>query len=85
MKKMARRLFIKKSIPAVGPIGVLPKLINCKNSNCDVAGLFVHHVLFWFKKTDDEVVLTKFRKALEHLTSIETVRYWHIGSPASTN
>lgn len=41
-----------------------------------------HHVLFWLKPTTTEEQKSAFRKGLESLESIETVKMFHIGTPA---
>ena len=41
-----------------------------------------HHVLFWLKANTTEEQKAAFRKGLESLENIETVKMFHIGIPA---
>lgn len=41
-----------------------------------------HHVLFWLKPDTTADQLVAFRKGLESLENIETVKYFHVGTPA---
>ncbi|HTF81584.1 MAG TPA: Dabb family protein [Cytophagales bacterium] len=41
-----------------------------------------HHVLFWLKADISETQKAAFRKGLESLQKVETVRSLHIGTPA---
>lgn len=86
MKNSNRRRFLKQTA-VLGVTGALPMLSGCKSatSGNDMSGKFMHHVFFWLKEADDEKVKNDFRNALLKLASIETVRFKHIGTPASTN
>jgi len=44
--------------------------------------MLVHHVLFWLKADTTEEQKAAFRKGLESLEKIETVRSFHVGTPA---
>jgi hypothetical protein len=47
--------------------------------------IFIHHVFFWLKNPDsreDELALVA---GLKKLSSVETIRSFHIGKPANTN
>lgn len=41
-----------------------------------------HHVLFWLKADTTEDQKAAFRKGLESLEKIETVKTFHVGTPA---
>lgn len=41
-----------------------------------------HHVLFWLKTDTTEAQKTAFRKGLESLEKIESIRTIHVGTPA---
>ncbi|MDD3787647.1 MAG: Dabb family protein [Petrimonas sp.] len=86
MKQSARRKFLKQ-MATVSAVGALPVLSGCASSekSNDLSGMFVHHVFFWLKEADNAQVKADFRKALEELAAIETIRYKHIGTPAGTN
>lgn len=42
-----------------------------------------HHVLFWLKPNTTEEQKAAFKKGLESLENIETVKIFHIGTPAA--
>jgi hypothetical protein len=44
--------------------------------------MIAHHVLFWLKADTSEDQKNAFRQGLESLENIETVKTFHIGSPA---
>lgn len=45
--------------------------------------MLAHHVLFWLKSDTTEDQKNAFRKGLESLEKIETVKHFHIGTPAA--
>ncbi len=47
--------------------------------------MFVHSVYFWLKDGLREEELAAFRRGLDSLTTIETVRTAYIGVPAATD
>lgn len=86
MQHSGRRKFLK-SAATLGAVGMIPALSGCntEEKSKDMSGMFVHHVLFWLNEPDNEDARKAFEEAVEKLASIETVRYKHIGKPASTN
>lgn len=76
-----------KQTAVLGAIGAVPVWAGCSNEGekTDMDGKWLHHVFFWLKQATDENRRKQFRHALLKLASIETVRYKHIGMPASTN
>ena len=44
--------------------------------------MLAHHVLFWLKADTTEEQISAFKKGLESLNAIETVKNFHIGTPA---
>jgi hypothetical protein len=46
---------------------------------------FVHHVLFYMHRPDNEADRAKLLEGLQKMTAIPSVRYAHIGTPAATN
>lgn len=46
--------------------------------------MLIHTVLFWLRKDLDGDEITRFRKALETMKSIEHAEAIYIGSPAAT-
>jgi hypothetical protein len=45
--------------------------------------MLVHHVLFWVKADTTDEQKAAFRKGLESLEKIETVRQFHVGTSAA--
>ena len=45
--------------------------------------MLAHHVLFWLKADTTEAQKTAFRKSLEGLEKVETVKAFHVGEPSS--
>jgi hypothetical protein len=45
--------------------------------------MLAHHVLFWLKTETTEDQIVAFKKGLESLENIETVKTFHIGTPAA--
>ncbi|GAO29346.1 hypothetical protein JCM15548_11521 [Geofilum rubicundum JCM 15548] len=52
-----------------------------KNAPSDV---LVHHVYFWLHEPDSPDAREQMQRALEELSTIETIRYAHLGVPAAT-
>ncbi len=46
---------------------------------------FVHHVFFYLKNQDSEADRNKFLEGINLLSTISTIRQFHVGVPASTN
>ena len=46
---------------------------------------FVHHVLFYLKNPDSKADQIKFFEGIDLLSSISTIRQFHVGVPATTN
>jgi len=44
----------------------------------------VHHVFFWLKNPDSKEDLAKLIAGVKSLSKIETIKYIHVGVPAST-
>ncbi|MFZ4928657.1 Dabb family protein [Chryseobacterium sp. Mn2064] len=44
-----------------------------------------HHVLFWLKEDNTQDQKAAFRKGLESLKDIETIRHFHVGTPVPTD
>lgn len=45
--------------------------------------MIAHHVLFWLKAETTDDQKAAFRKGLESLEQIETVKTFHVGTPAA--
>ncbi len=46
--------------------------------------VLVHHVYFWLHEPTSPDARTQMEQALEELSTIETIRYAHLGVPAGT-
>lgn len=46
--------------------------------------IFIHHVFFWLKNPDSKDDLAALMEGLKKLSSVKTIRKFHIGLPAST-
>jgi hypothetical protein len=44
--------------------------------------MIAHHVLFWLKADTTDEQKAAFRKSLETLENVETVKNFHVGTPA---
>ena len=51
----------------------------------EMQNIFVHHVYFWLKNPNSEEDYNKLWEGLKKLTSINTIRSFHIGRPAATD
>ncbi len=49
-----------------------------------LSNILIHHVYFWLKNPEDKEVREQFEKALKKLVTIDEIRNYHIGVPAST-
>lgn len=45
--------------------------------------MLTHHVLFWLKADTTEEQKAAFRKSLETLEKVESVKAFHVGTPSS--
>ncbi|HUQ65058.1 MAG TPA: Dabb family protein [Flavitalea sp.] len=46
--------------------------------------MFIHHVYFWLKNPTNREDRQKLIEGLEKLTSVKTIKVFHIGQPADT-
>ena len=44
----------------------------------------IHHVYFWLKNPESAEDLKQLKEGLEKLSTVKTIKYFHIGRPAST-
>ena len=47
--------------------------------------IFIHHVFFWLNNPESKENLNALIEGLKKLSQVQTIRKFHIGSPASTN
>jgi len=57
---------------------------NTGASEKKLNGFLVHHVFFWLKEPDNNIVRAQFEQAIGKLLKVETIEYYHFGVPAST-
>lgn len=80
MKKLERRSFLTKAAAASALAAVaLPSEAKPKKK------IFIHHVYFWLKNPSSEADKNKLIEGLTGLSKVPTIRFHHIGTPASTN
>ncbi len=80
MKKLERRSFLTKAAAASALTSVaLPSEAKPKKK------IFIHHVYFWLKNPSSEADKNKLIEGLTGLSKVPTIRFHHIGTPASTN
>ncbi|MDI9862530.1 MULTISPECIES: Dabb family protein [Flectobacillus] len=80
MKKLERRSFLTKAAAASALTAVaLPSEAKPKKK------IFIHHVYFWLKNPSSEADKNKLIEGLTGLSKVPTIRFHHIGTPASTN
>lgn len=46
---------------------------------------FIHHVYFWLKNADSKEDRVKLIEGLHKLSTVKTIKTFHIGQPADTN
>jgi hypothetical protein len=80
MKKVRRRSFLTQAVVATAATAVAtPSLANSAKK------IFIHHVYFWLKNPSSEADKNKLIEGLTALSKVPTIRFHHIGVPASTN
>ncbi|MBO9640137.1 Dabb family protein [Siphonobacter aquaeclarae] len=78
MENSSRRKFLRNSaLAAAVPAAVMPEAAPKE--------LFVHHVYFYLKNPGSEADKAKLLEGLHKLKKVPTIRFVHIGSPATTN
>jgi len=59
-------------------------ITNTGASEKKLNGFLVHHVFFWLKEPDNNIVRAQFEQAIGKLLKVETIEYYLVGVPAST-
>jgi Stress responsive A/B Barrel Domain len=78
MSKSTRRKFLASaSLLSLAP--VIETFPMKKNKE-----VVVHHVFFWLKNPNSQEDLAKLIAGVKSLSKIETIKYLHVGVPAST-
>jgi hypothetical protein len=76
-----RRLFLKKSVAAVGLLSlpVFTKKANASEMKIVLNDSFLHHVYFWLKEPGNEKACTRFEEGLKLLVTIPEIKMYHVG------
>ena len=80
MYSTSRRDFLGKAAVAGTAVFAPNQLINPTIKN-----MFVHHVYFWLKNPDSNDDKKKLIEGLQKLSTVKTIKSFHIGQPAPTN
>ena len=82
MSKTSRRRFISDT----GKAAMAGTLILAANNiqQKEMKNIFVHHVYFWLKNAGNKEDLDKLVAGLKKLSSVKTIKQFHIGKPADT-
>ncbi len=84
MPKLSRRNFLATTSKA--SLAGTALLANVQpNRNDQMKNKFIHHVYFWLKNTGNLPDRDKLVEGLKTLSSVKTIRQFHIGKPANTN
>lgn len=51
----------------------------------ELKNTFIHHVFFWLKNADNNEDKQRLIEGLQKLSSVKTIKQFHIGVPANTN
>ncbi|MBC7827540.1 MAG: Dabb family protein [Chitinophagaceae bacterium] len=85
MKNSSRREFIRDSAKTAAGIGFISLTSNSEFAMTASKNLFVHHVYFWLNNPDSSEELKKLLEGLQKLSTVKTIKMFHIGKPAGTN
>lgn len=83
MKKLSRRQFVSHSGKAA--IAGTFILAATNQTEKEMKNVFVHHVFFWLNNTDSAEDFSKLVAGLQKLSTVKTIKQFHIGKPASTS
>ena len=83
MKNISRRRFIDNTGKAA--IAGTFILATSNQPEKEMKNLFVHHVYFWLKNADSTEDFGKLVAGLKKLSTVKTIKQFHIGKPASTS
>ena len=62
--------------------GAIPIALSKK---AEMKGMFIHHVYFWLKNPGSEADRAKLVEGLNKLSSIKSLKRWHIVVPTGTS
>jgi hypothetical protein len=83
MKKSTRRKFI--GTVALSAMAGTVAFGHNEQKNKQMKNIFIHHVYFWLKNTGSVPDRDKLIEGLTKLSSVKTIKQFHIGIPANTN
>jgi hypothetical protein len=84
MSKTSRRKFIADTGMAA-MAGTAIFAANQQLHEKEMKNLFIHHVYFWLKNPGNAADRDKLVEGLKKLSTVKTIRNFHIGKPAATN
>ncbi len=82
--QQTRKSFIAKLSAATAAIAGLSSFKQ-KPVDKELKNIFIHHVYFWLKKTDNISDRDQLVKGLTKLSKVKTIQNFHIGKPDDTN
>jgi len=84
MSASSRREFISSAgkVALAGGSGIFA--VN-NTTEMTAKNMFIHHVYFWLKNPSSTEDREKLLQGLEKLSSVKTIKMFHIGKPADTN
>lgn len=82
--KFNRKNFLVHSALAAAALTGLSSFYH-KPKNRQMKNIFIHHVFFWLKNTDNTTDKLKLIEGLTKLSAVKTIQQFHIGQPANTN
>ena len=83
MSKSSRRQFISDT----GKAAMAGTVIFAANDpqQKEMKNIFVHHVYFWLKNTGNAEDLSKLLAGLKKLSTVKSIKQFHVGKPAATS
>lgn len=84
MSKQSRRQFIANAgkVAAVSGLAAIP--VAAVHASSPEKKVFIHHVYFWLKNHDSAEDREKLIAGLRKLSTVKTIKSFHIGAPAAT-
>ncbi|WP_291859404.1 Dabb family protein [Marinilabilia sp.] len=79
-----RRTFLKKVAATISLVGLSSYSLKAQKSMKPLSNILIHHVYFWLKNPEDSKTREQFEKALKKLVTIDEIKNFHLGVPAST-
>lgn len=84
MLKQSRRQFITNAGKAAAVAGIIGTPAAAVHAASPEKKLFIHHVYFWLKNPTSTADRDKLVAGLRKLSSVKTIKQFHIGAPAAT-